>query len=193
MGTIRDPSDTRSSGVTPFVPVLIPGEIKHGETAGICLPEPRPPSPSGRHPPHPPSDTLDAASDTGGAVLESNTLAPAPASPVGFIKKVAGTRAKAKNPRALAASLTATALPIGFPSYNPLDARFNELGTSRELNCGPAEYTWRTSYEAAKEAVEIAKESSDMFLPLKAVVEALAVFVKNYEVKCTRTSRYIGH
>ena len=31
-------------------------------------------------------------------------------------------------------------------------------------------------------AVEIANESSDLFLPLKAVVGALAVFVKNYDV-----------
>jgi hypothetical protein len=31
-------------------------------------------------------------------------------------------------------------------------------------------------------AVEIAKESSDMFLPLKAVVGALSVLIKNYDV-----------
>jgi len=37
-------------------------------------------------------------------------------------------------------------------------------------------------------AVEIAKESSDMFLPLKAVVGALAVLIKNYDVS-SRPSR----
>jgi len=31
-------------------------------------------------------------------------------------------------------------------------------------------------------AVEIAKESSDMFLPLKAVVGALTILLKNYDV-----------
>ena len=31
-------------------------------------------------------------------------------------------------------------------------------------------------------AVEIAKESSDMFLPLKAVVGALSVLIQNYDV-----------
>jgi hypothetical protein len=31
-------------------------------------------------------------------------------------------------------------------------------------------------------AVEIAKESSDMFLPLKAVVAAMSALVRNYDV-----------
>jgi len=30
--------------------------------------------------------------------------------------------------------------------------------------------------------VDVAKESSDMFLPLKAVVGALSVLIKNYDV-----------
>ena len=37
-------------------------------------------------------------------------------------------------------------------------------------------------------AVEIAKESTDMFLPLKAVVGALSVLIRNYDVKYTQTS-----
>ena len=37
-------------------------------------------------------------------------------------------------------------------------------------------------------AVEIAKESSDMFLPLKAVVGALSVLIKNYDVSLLRAS-----
>ena len=36
-------------------------------------------------------------------------------------------------------------------------------------------------------AVDIAKESTDMFLPLKAVVGALSVLIKNYDVKYTQT------
>ena len=37
-------------------------------------------------------------------------------------------------------------------------------------------------------AVEIAKESTDMFLPLKAVAGALAVLIKNYDVRYSQAS-----
>ena len=40
-------------------------------------------------------------------------------------------------------------------------------------------------------AVEIAKESSDMFLPLKAVVGALAVLIKNYDVSLKVSRSYL--
>jgi hypothetical protein len=40
-------------------------------------------------------------------------------------------------------------------------------------------------------AVEITKESSDMFLPLKAVVGALSVLIKNYDVQSPPASRHI--
>ena len=40
-------------------------------------------------------------------------------------------------------------------------------------------------------AVEVAKESSDMFLPLKAVVGALSVLIKNYDVSSPRNSRLV--
>ena len=38
-------------------------------------------------------------------------------------------------------------------------------------------------------AVEITKESADMFPPLKAVVGAVSVLIKNYDVKYTRAPR----
>ena len=38
------------------------------------------------------------------------------------------------------------------------------------------------AYGAARIAVEAAKETSDMFLPLKAVVGALSILIKNYDV-----------
>jgi len=41
---------------------------------------------------------------------------------------------------------------------------------------------WQTAYSTARMVVGIAKESSDMFLPLKAVVGALSVLIKNYDV-----------
>ena len=37
-------------------------------------------------------------------------------------------------------------------------------------------------------AVEVAKESSDTLLPLKAVTGALAVLIKNYDVRCPQLS-----
>ena len=47
---------------------------------------------------------------------------------------------------------------------------------------------FRSAYEAAKIAIEIANASSDMFLPLKAVVGALSVLIKNYDVSFPRAS-----
>ena len=40
----------------------------------------------------------------------------------------------------------------------------------------------QTSYAVARMVVETTKESSDMFLPLKAVVGAMSVLMKNYDV-----------
>lgn len=37
-------------------------------------------------------------------------------------------------------------------------------------------------------AVEIANASSDMFLPLKAVVGALSVLIQNYDVRLPKSS-----
>ena len=42
-------------------------------------------------------------------------------------------------------------------------------------------------------AVEIAKESSDLFLPLKAVVGALSVLIKNYDVSPLPMTCPINH
>lgn len=60
----------------------------------------------------------------------------------------------------------------------------NKPGSSKESG-------WKTAYGAARMAVEIAKESSDMLLPLKAVVGALSVLIKNYDVSSPRKSRLV--
>ena len=57
----------------------------------------------------------------------------------------------------------------------PVNTPLDEPGPSKESG-------WKTAYGAAKMAVDIAKESSDMLLPLKAVVGALSVLIKNYDV-----------
>jgi hypothetical protein len=46
---------------------------------------------------------------------------------------------------------------------------------------------WQTAYSAARMAVEITKESSDMFPPLKAVVGAVSFLIKNYDVGVSRS------
>ena len=43
-----------------------------------------------------------------------------------------------------------------------------------------------------KITVDIAKESSDLLLPLKAVVGALSVLIKNYDVRFLQRSHLIN-
>ena len=82
---------------------------------------------------------------------------------------------RAKDQRTLTASSSAIALPTASVSCNPSDIALNEPGSSKES-------AWKTTYGAARIAIETVKESSDLFLPLKAVVGALSVLIKNYDV-----------
>lgn len=101
-----------------------------------------------------------------------------PTTPIELVEKEAvRTYSKSKkDTKALAFSSCAIALSIVSPSCDLSDAAFNGPGSSKESG-------WRTAYGAARMAVEITKESSDMFLPLKTVVGALAVLIRNYDVK----------
>ena len=78
--------------------------------------------------------------------------------------------------RALPALSTAIALSIGSPFYGIHDT-LSDRGTIQGRDT-----SWQTAYSAARVAVEITKESSDMFLPLKAVTGAMSVLIKNYDV-----------
>ena len=60
-------------------------------------------------------------------------------------------------------------------SPDPLNAVLDEPGTSEES-------AWTIAYGAARMAVDIVKDSSDLFPPLKAVVVALSVLIKNHDV-----------
>ena len=93
-------------------------------------------------------------------------------------RKVVKTNPKAgaKKPGALAALSASITSAIGSPSQSPSDPDIDQPETSRESH-------WTTAYVAARMAVDIAKESTDMFLPLKAVVGAVSVLIKNYDVK----------
>ena len=76
----------------------------------------------------------------------------------------------------LAASSSAIALSIVSPtSCDSAGDTLNEPGSSKES-------VWKAAYGAARVAVEIAKDSSDMLPPLKAVMVALSVLIKNYDV-----------
>jgi len=113
----------------------------------------------------------------------TNNPPPTHASPIEFLKGLA-TNPSTKGPSALATSSGVIALSIGSPSRDPLDTAPNEPGSSRESG-------WKTAYGAARMAVEITKESSDMFLPLKAVAGALSVLIKNYDVSYPQTFHLI--
>jgi len=41
---------------------------------------------------------------------------------------------------------------------------------------------WRTAYAAVRMAIEIGKESSDMFLPLEAAIGGVSALIRNFEV-----------
>ena len=90
-------------------------------------------------------------------------------------------RPPVKDLSVLAASTSAIALSFAPPPCDPADTALDETGSSQESH-------WGTAYEAAKMAIDFANASSDMFLPLKAVVGALSVLIKNYDVSCPRAS-----
>ena len=97
-----------------------------------------------------------------------------PISPVELVQKIKSL--SQGDPRALAASSTAIALSIASPFYDTRETSSDDIPTRGRDN------GWQTAYAAARMAVEIAKESSDMFLPLKAVVGAMSALIKNYDV-----------
>ena len=95
---------------------------------------------------------------------------------VEYIKKELATfYPQVKDKRALAASSSAIALSIAFPACDPTDLAPEESSSSRES-------VWKAAYGAARMAIDTAKESSDVFPPLKAVAGALSFLIKNYDV-----------
>ena len=95
-----------------------------------------------------------------------------PTPPAGLVQNLASQR----NSRALAVSSTAIALSIGTAFHDAHDAS-RDGATIQERDMG-----WQAAYGAAKIAVEFAKESSDMFPPLKAVAGAIFVLIRSYDV-----------
>ena len=91
--------------------------------------------------------------------------------------------ASRRNSRALAVSSTAIALSIGTAFHDTLDTP----GDGSTVQGRDA--SWQAAYGAARIALEIAKESSDMFPPLKAVTGAISVLIRSYDVSvpCLQT------
>jgi hypothetical protein len=82
---------------------------------------------------------------------------------------------RAKDQRVLAASTSAVALAIASPLCDPTDSTPNAPGSSKES-------AWKTAYGTARIAIDIAKDTSDMLPPLKAVMSALSILIKNCDV-----------
>jgi len=81
-----------------------------------------------------------------------------------------------RDSRALAATSSAIALSITSAFDNTCDVP-GDGAADRGRDAG-----WRTAYAAVRMAVEVTKESSDLCLPLKAVVGAVSVLIKNCDV-----------
>ena len=99
---------------------------------------------------------------------------PTPASPVELLQNL--TTLPPGDPRALVVSSTAVALSVASAFHDTRDIS-SDGSTARGRDAG-----WQTAYGAARMAIEITKESSDLFLPLKAVTGAISVLIKNYDV-----------
>jgi hypothetical protein len=101
-----------------------------------------------------------------------------PTPPAELVQNLASQRSS----RTLAVSSTAIALSIGSAFHDMRDTS-SDGAAVRGWGTG-----WQTAYGAARMAVEIAKESSDMCPPLKAVVGAMSVLIRNYDVSVLFTT-----
>jgi len=92
-----------------------------------------------------------------------------------------------RDSRALAALSATIALSIG--------SAFNDTrgASSDDTTVQGMDAMGQTAYSAVRMAVEVVKESSDMFLPLKAVTGAMSALMKNYDVSmpCSRAENLL--
>ena len=90
--------------------------------------------------------------------------------------KVVRTLTSRRDPKTLGATSSAIALSISSAFRDlgdtPCDGSTEQKGDTR----------WQAVCATIRMAVEVTKESSDLCLPLKAVVGAVFVLIKNYDV-----------
>ena len=106
---------------------------------------------------------------------KSNQPAVSTPTPPGVLTRTP-TSLPQEDSRALTTSSTTIAPSVASPFYGVRD-----VSSDGDVVQG-GDTSWKTVYSAARMTVEIAKESSDMFLPLKAVMGAVSVLIKNYDV-----------
>jgi len=102
----------------------------------------------------------------------ADTPASNPTPPVELLPDLTSQR----DSRALAATSVAIALSIGSAFDDTRGASSNDTTVQGMDTMG------QTAYSAVRMAVEVVKESSDMFLPLKAVAGAMSALMRNYDV-----------
>jgi len=98
----------------------------------------------------------------------ADTPVPTSTSPAELVKK--------RDPRALATLSAGIVLPIGSPS-NDTHGTSSDGATVQGMDA-----VQQTTYAIARMVVETTKESSDLCLPLKAVMGAMFVLMRNYDV-----------
>ena len=111
---------------------------------------------------------------------------PSSALPTRLKKKRAIIQPRAEDQDELAGTSSGMPSSVTSSSQNQLvNTPLDESGPSKESG-------WKAVYGALKITVDIAKESSDLLLPLKAVVGALSVLIKNYDVRFLQRSHLIN-
>jgi len=105
------------------------------------------------------------------------TPPPPPTSPVELARELMSR----KDSKALAATSSAIALSICSAFSDTCDTSSGDATVQGVDTIVP------TTYAAVRMAVEITKESSDLCLPLKAVVGAMSALMKNFEVSVSRS------
>jgi len=113
----------------------------------------------------------------------AGTTTPIPTPPEELVQDLTFQR----DSRALAATSATIALSIG-SAFKDTRGTFNDGTTVRGTDA-----MRQTAYFAVRMAVEVIKESSDMFLPLKAVAGAISALMKNYDVSvsCSRVGCFL--
>ena len=106
-----------------------------------------------------------------------NTPTPTPASQAELVQNLTSRR----DSKALAATSSAIALSIS-SAFCDLGDMSHDDSTSQG-----GDTRWQAACATIRMAVEVTKESSDLCLPLKAVVGAISVLIKNCDVSVLST------